>query len=164
MAPAATLVSNGFVYKLVGPVTPAVAAIITACDRMKKWSLNVASLGFNVHDMCLKTVRTAFGVGASSHYSTAYGAWLFLGGAKGKYTHTVTSPPANVPIFFKGSGPDGHIAVSAGNGMCWSTDWDSKNPDNGHIGLVSIKSIETRWAMKYLGWSEYLNTTRVWSK
>lgn len=112
-------------------------------------------------DTCLMQVRRAFKIYAYpdsfTGARTAYNAWLYAGGAMGQNTHTMLDAPANVPIFFKGRGAAGHIAISAGNGMCWST--DIRRP--GHWDLVSVKSLSAKWNMKYLGWSETLLGIRV---
>lgn len=106
-------------------------------------------------DTCLMQVRKAFGIAAK--YPTAYAAWLGAGGAAGVNTHTLIPAGPNVPIFFKGRGAAGHIAISAGNGWCWST--DILRP--GRWDRVRIEDLAKRWNMKYLGWSETLNGVRV---
>lgn len=109
------------------------------------------------YEDCLQFVRTMFGLPANGHEPTAYSAWLFDGGAKGAYTHTAIAAPANVPVYYKGSGPDGHIAVSVGHGMVLSSDIARK----GKIDLTSDAHIEAAWGMKYLGWSELVEGKRV---
>ncbi len=53
--------------------------------------------------------------------------------------------------------PITHVAISAGNGWCWST--DILRP--GRWDRVRIDDLAKRWNMKYLGWSETLNGVRV---
>jgi hypothetical protein len=38
------------------------------------------------------------------------------------WLNTKKQAPAGVPVFFNTSNPDRHVAISAGNGMIWSTD------------------------------------------
>lgn len=114
------------------------------------------------HEQCLKFVRTMFGLASNGEEPTAYSAWLAEGGADGPNTHTQLPAPANVPAFFKGNGKDGHIVVSAGNGMCLSSDIDDPAGTSwGHVYLVSFAHIESKWGMRYLGWSETLEGQRV---
>lgn len=108
--------------------------------------------------LCLQRVRLAFGIAAL--YPDAYSAWRGAGGSAGPNTHTSTdsAPPKNVPLFWRG-GPHayGHIAISAGDGTCWSTDIGG----NGHWAHVRITDIHRKWGLTYLGWSETLNGVRV---
>lgn len=57
--------------------------------------------------------------------------------------------PAGLPIYFIGGSRDnGHAAVSAGNGMMYSTD----RPNVGRVGHVPIKSVEKPWGVKFVGY------------
>lgn len=105
---------------------------------------------------CLLNVRRAFGI--SALYPTAYAAWLGAGGKHGANTHTVIPAPPNVPIFFKGAAAAGHVVVSAGDGWCYTTDW---NGNDGQWTKVRVADIVSRWNYRYLGWSETLNGRRV---
>lgn len=132
----------------------------TASELMKQWSAGpTKALGYNVTGMCKKVVREAFGIKASKS-GTAYAAWLLEGGAGGDFTHTETAPPANVPGFFKGTGAAGHIVVMAGGEQCWSTDIGG----DGTITLTTRSHIESKWGMRWLGWSEYLDDVNIMPK
>ena len=100
---------------------------------------------------CLSFVRTCLDVPAK--YSSAYQAWLH---ASGRHS---SASPVGVPVFFKGNGPYGHIALSAGNGLVWSTDVRRR----GKVDLVSEDSIVEKWGQTRLGWSETLNGVRVYT-
>lgn len=100
--------------------------------------------------MCLKFVRTRYGVG--SRYKNAAIAW-----AHTKRRHGGT-PPKGVPVWWTGGA--GHVAISAGSGYCISTDW----PSRGRVGLVKISTLTRRWGKRYRGWSEDINGVRVYAK
>ena len=104
---------------------------------------------------CLRFVRTMFDVGPL--FSSASRAWE---GAD--YKHPVSTGvvvPRGVPVFWLGGSQGfGHVAVSVGGGMCWSTDWGGP----GQVNLADINTITTRWNLTLAGWSEDLNQTRVW--
>jgi hypothetical protein len=87
-------------------------------------------------------------------YGSASLAW-----ANAKFRHTTGTPPAGAPIFWTGGGQGfGHVALSTGNGSCWSTDilrdgW----PDH-----VTIDLIDRAWGnLTRVGWSEDINDVRV---
>lgn len=105
--------------------------------------------------LCLRHVRLWFGIAAK--YPSAIEAWEGAGGAGGDATHTVLDAPPGVPMFWRG-GRFGHIALSAGDGMIYTTDL----PQRGRTGLVKASLVEERWNYKYLGWSETLNGVRVY--
>lgn len=123
----------------------------TACSRAELESRRPRQ---NWTGLCLKFTRTMFRV--TSRYPSAIEAWEGAGGASGPDTHTVLAPPANVPVFWRG-GRYGHVAVSAGGGMCWSTDIRRK----GKVDLVPIAEITRKWRFEYLGWSETINGVRI---
>lgn len=107
------------------------------------------------HDLCLKFVRTCFGVNAQQ--PTAYAAWT--ANLKPRdLTHGWYNPPAGVPVFWQGgSSGAGHIAISDGKGNCWSSDIRR----TGKVDLVPITEIHAKWGLKFLGWSEVLNGVRI---
>lgn len=100
---------------------------------------------------CLKFVRIMLGVGPQ--YNSAIDAW---NGAK--YKHVTGTPPKGVPVFWRTSS-FGHIALSDGNGFCYSTDIRR----TGKVDRVAITEIHQRWGATYLGWSEDLNGVRVYN-
>jgi len=102
-------------------------------------------------DLCLKFVRTMLLIPAK--YPTAAAAWRGAGGAAGKYTHTLRPPKAGFPVFFAPN----HIALANDATHVWSTDIRRK----GKVDLVPIKEIESKWGLRYLGWSEVLNGQKV---
>lgn len=100
---------------------------------------------------CLKYVRSAHGIG--SRYPTAISAWY-----NAAHRHSGDHrPPPGVPVFLAG-GRYGHVAVSAGGGLCWSTDAVAY----GRVDLVGIDALAAKWGYQVLGWTEDLNGVRVY--
>lgn len=107
---------------------------------------------------CLENARYEFNIPAK--YRTAWLSWQGAGGSAGANTHTnPANAPADVPVFWSG-GHDGagHVAISAGGGYCYTTDW---NGQSAVWTKVKISDIAKRWGLHYLGWSETLNGVRV---
>jgi hypothetical protein len=106
--------------------------------------------------LCLQRVRLCYGVAAL--YGDATTAWLRAG-----HKHPTTDPaaiPRGVPIFWTGgSSGHGHVAISAGNGECWSTDILRR----GRWDKVPIRLIGTTWGLRLVGWTEDLNGVRVFA-
>lgn len=71
------------------------------------------------------------------------------------HMHPDTNPPAGALVMWGGG--LGHIALSAGGGAIWSTDW------NGHsdVSRTTLNAITTQWNKPYLGWSDYSKTTKL---
>lgn len=67
--------------------------------------------------------------------------------------HTKGAPPPGAAVYWGGGA--GHAAISAGNGMVYSTDV------HGGIGLISIAAINQKWGKPYLGWSSQTNEKRI---
>ncbi len=101
--------------------------------------------------MCLKFVRTRYGVGPRAASASE-------GFAMTDHRHTSTPPPG-VPVWWTG-GEFGHVAISAGGGYVISTDW----PRAGAVGRVAIRTITDRWNKRYRGWSEDVNEVTVFVK
>lgn len=105
---------------------------------------------------CLAFVRSLYGVAAK--YADAITAWR-----NAEHRHTSSTIPLGAPIWW---GPTaktsryGHVAVYAGDGRCYSTDYGGK----GHINLVTVDSITTKRGGGFLGWSEDINGVRVLPK
>ena len=104
---------------------------------------------------CLMFTRTMFA--ADALYRSAADAWIHA-----DHQHPVRTGalvPRGVPVWWLGGSEGfGHVAVSAGSGMCWSTDWGGA----GQVNLARIDDITTRWNLDLAGWSEDLNEQRVW--
>lgn len=106
------------------------------------------------YGMCLQRVRLAFGIGAKA--SDAIGAWNAA-----QHKHRESNPakiPAGYPVFWSGgSSGHGHIAISAGHGMCWSTDIRR----GGYFDLVPIATIHAQWGLTLLGYTTDLNGVTI---
>lgn len=103
--------------------------------------------------LCLMFTRTALGVDSGA--GSAIEAWHDV---KAANRHGGKNPPPGVPVFWK-VGTWGHVAVSAGGGLVWSTDILRK----GKVDKVSIDYLSRRWGATYLGWAETLNGERVYT-
>jgi cell wall-associated NlpC family hydrolase len=103
---------------------------------------------------CLMRVHDCYGIGAL--FPDAAAAWA---GAKVKHhTSDPTAIPRGYPVWWTGGSKGfGHVAISAGNGMCWST--DILRP--GFFDLVAIDRIRTQWGLALVGWSEDVNGVKV---
>lgn len=121
------------------PKTPA-----QAVARMAYWRANGTYVGVG---MCMRTVSRAYGWYGSGEQS----AWSFWRHEPERYCHYtgVTSAPAGALIIWRG-GPHGygHVAISAGNGYCYSTDIAR----NGRVDLVPITRIQRQWGLVLRGW------------
>ena len=100
----------------------------------------------NWHDYCLWFVSEAYGYGYAG-YNTAYDQYTALKNEGKITTGDVSSAPAGALMFFKGSNPDGHVALSLGNGMVATNDSGSS------IEIVPASTITKGWGYQYLGWS-----------
>lgn len=71
------------------------------------------------------------------------------------------NPPAGVPVYWLGgSQGDGHVALSAGNGQVYSTDFGPNGyVGDGRVHLTSIAIINGDSSLHYQGWSPYLGDT-----
>lgn len=107
-----------------------------------------ADVGVN---MCQRFVRMA--AGSPGGAPTALAAW-----SAARYKHTKGTPPPGAFVFW-GGGSAGHVAISAGNGMVYST--DVREP--GRVDLVDMDYITSQWGKPLLGWSEDNNGRRITS-
>lgn len=111
---------------------------------------------------CLGTIRRCFGVPGMQNVSPA-GGTAKLAWDRANHRHpfrgSYKAVPAAVPFFWRGGSKGyGHIAISAGDGKCWST--DVKRP--GKVDLVTLASITNNWSsFTPLGWTEDLNGVRI---
>jgi hypothetical protein len=98
---------------------------------------------------CLWHVEEAYGV--PHWYGDATAAWE---NAQRKHpTSDPNSIPRGVPIYWTGgSSGHGHIAISAGDGHCWSTDIKR----TGFFDRCPIDQIRQNWGLTLAGWSEDL--------
>lgn len=101
---------------------------------------------------CLVFVRSCFDV--DSKYESAELAYYATEFKRGDRS----TPPAGVPVWWTNGGA-GHVALSAGNGFCYSTDILRE----GKVDKVRIGFITERWGQHYRGWSEDINGVRVWT-
>lgn len=101
--------------------------------------------------LCLIFSRSSFN--APSKYGRAEWAYYATDNR-----HTSWPPPASVPLWWT-NGTYGHVAVSAGHGYCWSTDFLR----TGRVDKVRIASITSGWGQRYRGWSEDINDVRVYN-
>jgi hypothetical protein len=104
---------------------------------------------------CLRFTRLAFDRGP--FYLSASDAWR---GADHKHlTEDGLKVPRGTPVFWLGGSKGyGHVAVSAGKGLCWSTDWGGA----GQVNLARINDITKQWRLDLVGWTEDLNGGLVW--
>ena len=101
--------------------------------------------------ICLIFVRNCFNVGPVNPDAHA-------GYRAAKFKHgTAGTPPLGVPVWWTG-GQHGHVAISTGDGNCFSSDIKRK----GKIDKVPISLITRRWGMLYRGWTEDINGVRIW--
>lgn len=103
---------------------------------------------------CLMLVRLCYGI--APRYPDAASAWV--GAQKRHHQTSPTAIPRGYPVFWVGgSSKHGHVAISAGEGFCWST--DIKRP--GRFDRVPIVEIHQRWGLQLVGWTEDLNGATV---
>ena len=108
----------------------------------------------NWNNLCLQFVRTCFGVAAK--HPNAKKAWEAT--TKKHKTTNASSIPAGVPVWFKTSTVNWHVAISTGNGNCYSTDVGGR----GKVGLITINGLCKAWGITLLGWSEDINGVTVY--
>lgn len=107
--------------------------------------------------MCLRETRECYGIGPM--WPDAITAWQR---ARRKHPSPALSEiPKGVPVFWSGgSEGHGHVAIAAEkDGYCWSVDILR----SGYWDRVLISKITTDWGLTFLGWTEDLNGTTVWT-
>ncbi len=111
-------------------------------------------------DYCLAYVQTVFKVPVSNpHDPDAWHGWL-----DAQFKHTDTIPTdVSVPIWFSWSGTVegvydnyGHVAVSTPNGV-----YTNPLSGSGHKVFPSVQALATNYGVKYVGWSEDIESLRV---
>jgi hypothetical protein len=111
----------------------------------QQFSENGTDLG---PDMCQRFVRQAFGSPGGA--DTALDAWN-----QANFKHTAGTPPPGAAVYWGGG--SGHVAISAGNGMVYST--DVRRP--GQVDLVPMNFITQHWGKPLLGWSADNNGIKI---
>lgn len=98
-----------------------------------------------VSGMCERFVTLAYGHGGG--YPTANAHW-YAPGPKS----TTGVPPRGALVFWRTSNPAGHVALSLGNGIVASTDFNSRTGrfQSGVVGIGSIDQLD-KWGPR-LGW------------
>ena len=106
---------------------------------------------------CLVFVRSCFGIAA--RWPSAAEAWR-----NAAHRHPVTrgnQVPRGVPVFWLGGREGfGHVALSRGNGSCWTTDFVRP----GQVDVADIDDITRGWGMHLAGWTEDLNGQVVYRR
>lgn len=104
---------------------------------------------------CKVFVRMCFNV-PSDGTPDAGQAW-----DRAKFKHHESDPmqiPAGVPVFWELASVADHIALSTGRGRCLSNDILR----SGRIDEVAIDTITRSWGGRLLGWTEDIDSVRVW--
>jgi hypothetical protein len=117
----------------------------SAVSALSKAAAESAHRSRDWFGFCLMFVRTCLGI--PKFYDEAEDAW-----AGALHKHTTGTPPAGSAIFYAG-GQHGHVTLSAGGGMCWSTDLLRR----GQVDKVPVNAPVAKWGYRYLGWTEDLN-------
>lgn len=111
---------------------------------------------------CLAYVQTAFGAGWSG--SSAWDGWANR--TQGRHADGKIPTDVYVPIWFDGwwnGGRYGHVAIiyinsKTGAVRIWTSPYTNKPYAD---VLTSIPEVERIYGMKYVGWSEFVGSTRV---
>lgn len=103
--------------------------------------------------LCLMFVRTCYHPDIPKRADAAIEAWAAV---ERTDRHPRATPPPGVPLFWE-IGKHGHVALSAGQGKCFSIDIRRR----GKADLVPIDLIAQRWGARYLGWADTLNGVRI---
>lgn len=114
---------------------------------------------YNWLGWCLAYVQTAFGAGWSG--STAWQGWTTH--TSGKHADRNIPKGVYVPIWFDGywNGQRlGHVAIYR-DGKIWSSPVSNKPYAD---TWSSIAAVEKAYGMRYVGWSEFVGSTRVIQK
>lgn len=72
-------------------------------------------------------------------------------------TNDASAIPRGVPVWWVNGGY-GHVALSAGGGMCWTTDYRR----TGFVDLAPIAALASWCRGRLWGWSEDINEVDVW--
>lgn len=119
-----------------------------------------AETGAEWRGLCQMLCRSSYGLGGG--FGSAWLQWLGLpsdqkvvAGAPGG---SMYDAPLGAPLFFKGSGPYGHVMLkkrpnSQGAAQAWSNDLVVV----GKVHAVAVNAPVVQWNQKYLGWGKSLN-------
>jgi hypothetical protein len=138
-----------------GPASPAEALANAA--RLSRDSVYVG-VGY-----CLKTVRGPI-YEVPALWPDANTAWYRADldvDADNTVDRHLTSDPHAIPrgaVVYWTNSRYGHVALSAGGGLCWSTDY--RRP--GYVDLAPIASLASWCGGRLVGWAEDLNGVDVW--
>lgn len=141
-------------------------ATIRTGRALRSYLRDLATRGVNVGvGLCMKNVRTAYGIPALGDYDGDGDADAVDGWKAARLRHkveAVDAVPAGVPVWWTGGSHGyGHVAISDGGGWAWST--DLRRP--GRWDRVRISQVAQTWGgMTLAGWSEDLNGVTVWTK
>lgn len=113
---------------------------------------------------CLMWVRETFGFQTdpvSGNPPTAAEGWAQV--PSGDKHAGDTNPPAGVPVYWTGgSSGAGHVAISAGGGNVYSTDFgQSGYLGDGRVHASSINAINTDKNLHYAGWAPYVGPSPI---
>ena len=102
--------------------------------------------GEPVQGACERYMNLAYGLGGG--YPTALAHWNAAGPRSGGYS----TPPRGALVFWRTSNPAGHVALSLGNGIVVSTDYNAQT-HRWQAGMLSAGPITDldRWGPR-LGW------------
>lgn len=108
---------------------------------------------------CLKLVREAYGIPPLCR--SAWAAWLIVDDADRHEGGKPSDAPVGAALFYKGSGPFGHIMVAAhplpdGTPAAWSNDLPESAPV-GTVNKISRTLPTTAWGQRFVGWSSEVN-------
>lgn len=114
------------------------AQALAKASQVKSWAVG----------LCDNFVAEMYGFSASG-YDTAYDNWLSTPTAM-KHPGDTNPPPGALVYWIEQSGSGaGHVALSQGNGMIYSTDISG----NGTVSSVPLSEINQKWGLRYLGWA-----------
>lgn len=105
--------------------------------------------------MCLKTIRTLYGVGPVWPDATT-------GWENADQRHPTSDPmsiPRGVPVWWVNP-KFGHVALSIGGGFCLTTDYRR----TGFVDVAPIAALGSWCGGRLAGWSETINGVDVWDK
>lgn len=124
-----------------------------ALTQARTWSLNGHWCGVG---MCLATVRQYYNV-PSGVATAAKSYWM---SAHKRGVRSGVDVPRGAPVYWTGgSRGAGHIAISMGGGLCWSTDWKRA----GRIDVARIDDITSHWGLNFVGYTWEVNGRQVWA-
>lgn len=114
------------------------------CQDAIRWALAQADGPPIWYRRCLNFVAQAYGHRASGIRDAA----TFWATATDRHEGH-PDPPAGALVFWDTGQPEGHVALSAGNGLVISNDIGGA----GTIALTPIAQFATQWQAGYLGWA-----------